>query len=57
MPTLAAIRWNPAIRTAYNRLIAAGKPKMTAVVAMMRKLLVTLNALLRKKQPWDPKFA
>ena len=52
MATLSAIRFNPAIRDFYNRKRAEGKLKMVAFVAAMRKLLVTLNAILRTKQPW-----
>ena len=43
--TLVASRHNPAIRNFYQRLLAAGKPKKVALVASMRKLLVTLNAI------------
>ena len=52
MATMAAVRWNPAIRTAYQRLVAAGKARMTAMVACMRKLLVILNAMMRDKTVW-----
>lgn len=54
MATLSAVRHNPAIRAFYERLIAAGKPKMVAIVACMRKLLVIVNALLRDSATWDP---
>lgn len=57
MPTLVAIRHNPSIRTFYQRLLSNGKPKMTAVVACMRKLVTTLNAMLRNQQPWRPPCA
>lgn len=57
MPTLVAIRHNPAIRAFYERLVDQGKAKMTAVVACMRKLLTILNAMLREEQPWRPKCA
>ncbi|HEY0328617.1 MAG TPA: IS110 family transposase, partial [Rhodopseudomonas sp.] len=35
------------------RLISAGKPKMVALIAVARKLLTTLNAILRDNQPWQ----
>ena len=54
MATLAAIRFNPVIRTFYNRLVSAGKEKKVAIVASMRKLLTILNAILRTHQPWRP---
>ena len=52
MGALAASRHNPAIRDFYQRLLAAGKPKKVALVASMRKLLVTLNAMLKHGYPW-----
>ena len=52
MPTLTAIRCNPVIRSFYQRLTAAGKPKKVAIVACMRKLLVILNAMVRTGKPW-----
>jgi len=52
MATIAAIRCNPPIRSTYQRLVAAGKPKMTAIVACMRRLLVILNAIMRDKVVW-----
>jgi transposase len=48
MPTLVAVRHHPAIRVFYQRLTAAGKPTKVALVACMRKLLLTLNAIARQ---------
>lgn len=53
MATLSATRFNPSIRTFYQRLVDAGKPKKVALTAAMRKLLTILNAILRHKQPWQ----
>lgn len=52
MAALAATRSNPAIRSVYQRLVAAGKPKKVALVACMRKLLIVCNAVLRTQTPW-----
>lgn len=52
MAALVAVRHNPALRAFYLRLVAAGKAKKLALTAAMRKLLVTLNAILRDRQPW-----
>lgn len=52
MATVSATRCNPAIRTFYRRLRAAGKPGNVALVACMRKLLITLNAMVRADTPW-----
>lgn len=57
MATVSAIRWNPVIRDFYQRLLKAGKPKLVALVACMRKLLVTLNAMLKTKSPWQDRLA
>ena len=51
---LVASRFNPVIRTFYQRLLAAGKPKKLALTACMRKLLTMLNAILKTGQYWNP---
>jgi len=53
MASLSAIRYNPAIKRTYQRLVAAGKPKKVALTACMRKLLLILNAVIRDQTPWD----
>lgn len=52
MATLTARTHNPAIRAMFKRLIAAGKPYKVAMTACMRKLLIILNALLKRNEPW-----
>lgn len=56
MATLTATRHNPAIAAFYTRLLAAGKLPKVALIACMRKLLTTLNAMARSGQTWDPEF-
>ena len=51
MGALAATRFNPVIRDFYRRLLADGKPKKLALTACMRKLLVTLNSILKHGSP------
>jgi transposase len=53
MATLTAAKHNPAICAFYQRLVAAGKLPKVALVACMRKLLTTLNAMVRTNKPWD----
>lgn len=53
MATVSAIRANPPIRDFYERLKSNGKPSKVALTACMRKLLVTLNAMLRDQIPWQ----
>ena len=52
MAARAAARSKSPLGTFYKRLIAAGKTPKIATVALMRKMLVTLNAILRDNQPW-----
>jgi transposase len=54
MAALVATRHNPVIKAFYRRLLALGKPKKVALVACMRKLLTTLNHMLRTGQRWTP---
>lgn len=53
MAALVATQRNAVIRTFYQRLVAAGKPKKLALVACMRKLLTILNVMVRTAQPWS----
>ncbi len=52
MATLTATRYNPVIRRFYRRLCAVGKPKKVALIAAIRKLLTTLNAMIKAQRPW-----
>jgi transposase len=54
MATLSAIRFNPVIRSFYERLLRRGKEKKVALTACMRKLLVILNAMVRDNRQWQP---
>ena len=55
MAAVAAARGsNPAIAGFYKRLRRAGKPAKVALTACMRKLVVTLNAMLRTGTAWQP---
>jgi transposase len=52
MPALVAIRFNPPLKAKYLALRKAGKPAKVAIVAVMRKLIVLANALLRDNRMW-----
>jgi transposase len=52
MATVAAVRFNPAIRHFYQHLLSQGKLKMVAIVACMRKFLTILNAMIRDMRPF-----
>jgi len=53
MGALVAMRHNPVLKVFFERLRAAGKPKMVALIAVARKLLTILNAILRDRRPWQ----
>lgn len=50
MATISAIRYNGRIKVFYRRLRDAGKPAKVAITACMRKLLIILNAMVRKRE-------
>ncbi|WP_208647919.1 IS110 family transposase [Paraburkholderia fungorum] len=53
MACVPALRFNPTIRAFYDRLREAGKPFKVAITACIRKLVVTLNAMVRNATPWS----
>jgi len=57
LPTLTAIRFNPVLKGCFDRLVAAGKPKVQAVGACMRKLEMICYGVLKNRKPFDPAFA
>ena len=57
MAAMVAARHNPILKRFRDKLVAAGKPKLVAIIAVARKLLIILNAILRDKTPWQPKTA
>ena len=57
MPALVAARFNPDLSAKYQALIQLGKPPKLALTAVMRKLLLLANALLRDRRTWAPRLA
>jgi transposase len=57
MAALSASQHNPPLRRFYQRLLARGKPKPLALVAVARKLLVLMVTLLRHNRTYDPDWA
>ena len=53
MAALVASQHNPILKAFYRRLLAAGKPKMVGLIAVARKLLTILNAMIRDQKPWQ----
>lgn len=54
LPAVVAKRWNPACRRLAQRLETAKKPGKVIIVAIMRKLVHQLFAILKSGQPFDP---
>jgi len=57
MPALVAIRFNADLKTKYEQLIKAGKAPKQAITAIMRKLIILTNALLKKGRKWQTRVA
>ena len=62
MASLSAIRYSPVIKAFYKRLVKGSadtpaKPKKVALVACMRKILITLNEMVRTNTPWTDRLA
>jgi len=53
MGAMVAKQHNPILKAFFDRLVAAGKPKMVALIAVARKLLTILNAMVRDHQKWQ----
>jgi len=51
---MVAARFNPPLKSFRDKLVAAGKSKLVALVAVARKLTTILNAILRDRRPWQP---
>jgi transposase len=52
MGAMVAARHNPTLKAFRDKLVAAGKPKLVAIIATARKLVTILNAVIRDQQPW-----
>lgn len=52
MPALVACRYNPDFKRKYEQLVQAGKPKKVAITAIMRKLILLANTLIKQDRKW-----
>ncbi len=57
MAAVAASRCNPDLKAFYDRLRNAGKAAKLALTAVMRKLVLLANTLIREDRSWTPKHA
>lgn len=53
LPAVVATRFNPDLKARYEQLVSTGKCKKLAITAVMRKLIVMANALLREGRKWN----
>ena len=53
LAALSAARYHPGLKSFYRSLLARGKPKMVALIAVARKILIILNAMIRDNRPWQ----
>lgn len=53
LPAVVATRFNPDMKAKYAQLISIGKCKKLAITAVMRKLIVMANALIRDRRKWN----
>lgn len=53
LPAVVATRFNPDMKAKYEHLTSSGKCKKLAITAVMRKLIVMANALLRDQRKWE----
>ena len=57
MAALSASRCNPDLRDIYRRLRDAGKPHKVALTAVMRKLIILANTLVKQDRLWSANHA
>ena len=56
LAAVAAVKTDSPLRDFYQRLLAKGKPKKVALIAVARKLLTLAFTLVKTQQPYDPEF-
>ena len=57
MAALSASNWNPGLKAFHDRLKATGKKPKVVIVAVMRKMITTLNAMLRDGTTWVDRYS
>jgi transposase len=57
MAALSASNWNPGLKAFHDRLAATGKKPKVVIVAVMRKMITTLNAMLRDGTTWVDRYS
>jgi transposase len=57
MAAMSASNWNPALKLFHDRLKGAGKLPKVVIVAVMRKMITTLNAMVRDDVVWADRLS
>jgi transposase len=57
MAALSAVRYNPPLKTFYNRLKDNGKTFKVSITATMRKMIVALNSMAKNNSTWETNHA
>ena len=57
MAAMSASNWNPVLKRFHDRLKAAGKLPKVAIVAVMRKMITMLNAMVRDDVVWADRYS
>ena len=52
-PAVTGITWNPLVKAHSERMVKAGKPRMVALAACMRKMLMIVYGVLKHQKPFD----
>jgi transposase len=56
MAMVSTMHLSPAFKRAFQRLLAAGKPKKTTIIDCIRKMIIKLNSMVRDGVMWDPEM-
>ena len=57
MAAMSASNWNPVLKAFHDRLKAAGKLPKVTIVAVMRKMITILNAMVRDDVTWADRYS
>ncbi len=57
MAAIVATTYNPHVRAVYERMLARGKSKMSALGAAMRKLVHLCFGVIKTQRPYEPNYA
>ncbi|WP_395476380.1 IS110 family transposase [Rickettsia endosymbiont of Pantilius tunicatus] len=56
MAAVTSVRCNPAVKPFYKRLVEKGKAKKLALTAVMRKIVIIVNNIVKNKRPWQNQY-